>query len=179
MEIFHATGRVRIGLVQNSTWALRPLQRFSTSSSIHAATRVARPPIARSIEKERHSVPSRVRAPDHAKPPTSDTGDLWPTAILRDANRLGLLTITAEKAVEVMRDFEKRLPISPEQIFKSCLTPYPVPSPLTIPSPQNTMSSPATSHYSPVSFSVQATQQQPETCSSQPQSSEMNQPSSS
>ncbi len=178
MDISPATRRVHIGFTRSSTWAPRPLQRFSTSS-IHPATRVARPPIARSAEKQRQSVPNRVRAPVHANPPPSDAKDLWPTAILRDANRLGLLTITAEKAVEVMRDFEKRHQSSPEQIFKSCLIRYPIPLSLTIPSPQNTISSPATSHYSPASFSVQATQQQPEICSSQPPSSEMNQPSSS
>jgi len=151
--------RVHIGRVRSSTWAPRPLQRFATSS-ICAATRVARPPITRSTEHQRQSIPGRVRAPVHANPFPPDAKDLWPTAILRDANRLGLLTITAEKAVEVMRDFEKRHQSSPEQIFKSGLTPYPIPSSLTIPPPQNTISSPATSHYSPVSFSAQATQQQ-------------------
>ena len=135
MDISPATRRVHIGFTRSSTWAPRPLQRFSTSS-IHPATRVARPPIARSAEKQRQSVPNRVRAPVHANPPPSDAKDLWPTAILRDANRLGLLTITAEKAVEVMRDFEKRHQSSPEQIFKSCLIRYPIPSSLTIPSPR-------------------------------------------
>ena len=123
MDISPATRCVHIGLSRSSTWAPQPLQRFSTSS-IHAATRVARPSIARSAERQRQPVPSRVRAPIQSNPPTSDARDLWPTAILKDANRLGLLTITAEKAVEVMRDFEKRHQSSPEQIFKSGLTPY-------------------------------------------------------
>lgn len=163
MDISSAIRHVHIGLSRSSACVPRPLQRFSTSS-IHAATRVARPPITRSMERQRQSVPSPVRAPDYSKPPISDAGDPWPTAILKDANRLGLLTITAEKAVEVMRDFEKRLPISPEQIFKSCLIPYPIPSSLTMRSPQNTISSPAMLHCSPASFSTQATQRQHETC---------------
>lgn len=136
MDISSATRHLHIGLIRSSICAPRPLQRFSTSS-IHAATRVARPPITRSMEKQMQSVPSPVKAPDYSKPPVSDTGDLWPTAIvLKDANRLGLLTITVEKAVEVMRDFEKKLPISPEQIFKSCLIPRPIPPSLTMRSPR-------------------------------------------
>ncbi len=164
MDISPATRRVYSGLTRSSTWAPRPSKRFSTSS-IHAAARVARPALARSIEQQRQPVSNPVRAPVYSKPPTVKTGDLWPTAILKDANRLGLLTITAEKAVEVMRDIEKRPPLSPEQIFKSCLIPRPIPSSLTMRSPQNTTSSPATLHCSPVSFCAQAIQRWHEICS--------------
>ena len=162
MKTSHVTGRVRPGPVLGLGWAPRPMQRFSKSNIY--ASKPPRTRMVRSTEKQRHLGASRTSAPAPARPPTADAGDMWPTTILKDASRLGLLKITAEQAVEVMRDFEKRHPLSAEQVFKSWPAPSFFASSLTVHSIQNMISSLATLHYSPVSFYAQAIRRWHEIC---------------
>ena len=102
---------------------LRPKRHFSISNAF--AARPLRPPAIRTRGTPLQQGPNRRTAPPLRASSTEETQERWPAAILKEAHRLGLLTMTPERAVEFTRDFEIRGQSSSEEVFRSCPPPSP------------------------------------------------------
>lgn len=98
-------------------WHQQSTRQFFTSRS-HSSFYPS-PPVAENRSRQRLKSTQAIQRIRDKKATNKASDDVWPFGILLDAHKLGLLKITVDVAVEVMRDFNGSRSLSAENICKS------------------------------------------------------------